>query len=914
MLSSKSVYKLSAVVLFVTAALLFSFIQDNPKKPDESRFTPVSLTQPGELDEPNTFEVLKDGRVFISERKGAIKLYDPITKIVKLIATIPVNTKYTSARGTVTEAEEGLLGLTIDPNFDKNHYLYTFYSHPTEKKFQLTRWKFENDQLVAGSEKVLLSFETQREVCCHTGGGMTWDAKNNLYLTVGNNTGTSLSSSTDERPNRVHWDDQRGTANTNSLLGKILRIHPEADGTYTIPAGNLFPKGTDKARAEIYTMGHRNPWRPSIDSKTGWLYWGDIGPDNTEDSDIGPKGYDELNQARKPGFFGWPYFVGPNAAFPVFDYVSGELGDKKDPLKPANNSVNNTGLKQLPAVAPPFIYYPYTASAEFPLVGSGSRSSVGGPIYHRADRPLAKRPWPAYYEGKWLATDLARGWIMAISMKPNGDYDKMEQFLPDYHPIEPIDMKFGPDGDLYVLEYGSVWFGKSDNAKLVRIEYNAGNRKPVVAVSTNKQGGTVPLNITLSSAGTKDPDGDQLKYNWKVTTAGAQPKLYATANPAITLTKAGVYMATLTVTDAKGAKNSKSVQIIAGNEAPDVKVSLAGNSSFFFNNQPVNYTVNVTDKEDGSLEDGTIKADQIAISVNYASEGFDLAELTQAQRSVDASTKFAVAQAIMSHSDCKNCHNVNTPNIGPKFSEISAKYKGNATEIERLAHTIIKGGSGHWNKPIAMPAHPAIALADARTIVDYIINSTDNNINTMPAKGSYTIKTPEGDNGKGTFIIRAAYTDKGNKNIPKQTSESTIALRAPQVAAANAPIIKGASVKVNGLDGSTNVVARANGYIGFNKLDMTGIKQLQFGATASALENNPGGNIEVRLDLPTGPLLGQVAVEVLDQKPKTPVFLKTDVKETTGRHDVYFVFKNDKAKSIEALLLLNSIVFDDEKK
>ncbi|MHB1179989.1 MAG: ThuA domain-containing protein, partial [Daejeonella sp.] len=95
---------------------------------------------------------------------------------------------------------------------------------------------------------------------------------------------------------------------------------------------------------------------------------------------------------------------------------------KKDPNKPINNSVNNTGLKELPPVAPPFIYYPYAVSEEFPLLGSGSRSATGGPVYRRADFPNAKRPWPAYYEGKWIATDLARGWIIAISMDTNGNY------------------------------------------------------------------------------------------------------------------------------------------------------------------------------------------------------------------------------------------------------------------------------------------------------------------------------------------------------------------------------------------------------------------------------------------------------------------------------------------------------------
>ena len=72
--------------------------------------------------------------------------------------------------------------------------------------------------------------------------------------------------------------------NTNDLRGKILRIHPEDDGTYTIPEGNLFPKGTEKTRPEIYVMGDRNPWRISIDSKTGYIYWGEVGPDASEDT------------------------------------------------------------------------------------------------------------------------------------------------------------------------------------------------------------------------------------------------------------------------------------------------------------------------------------------------------------------------------------------------------------------------------------------------------------------------------------------------------------------------------------------------------------------------------------------------------------------------------------------------------
>ncbi|HVU84010.1 MAG TPA: PQQ-dependent sugar dehydrogenase, partial [Puia sp.] len=470
---------LSGFCVFIIL-FLFSCTQSETKitdnrKPDDNRFTPVVLTQMGDFDEPMNFEVLKDGKVYINERKGALKMYDPISKTVTVIGNIPVNTKYTSADGVVTEAEEGFMGFTVDPQFEKNHWAYLYYAHPTIKKDVLSRWEIINDKLVPGSEKVLLEFPTQREVCCHTGGGMTWDKAGDLYLTVGNNTGNvAEKSQTDERPGRSSWDDQRGSGNTNDLRGKILRIHPEPDGSYSIPDGNLFPKGTPKTRPEIYVMGDRNPWRPSIDSKTGWLYWGEVGPDANEDTKTTRMGMDELNQARKPGNFGWPYFIGENVGYPFYNYVTDSLYGPKDPAKPINNSVNNTGLNQLPPAMPAFISYPYGISEKFPEVGTGSRCAVGGPIYHHDDFKHAARPFPDYYEGKWLAADLSRGWIMAITMKPNGDYQSMERFLPSYQPIEPIDIKFGPDGDLYVLEYGSNWFRKSENAKLVRIEYNAG--------------------------------------------------------------------------------------------------------------------------------------------------------------------------------------------------------------------------------------------------------------------------------------------------------------------------------------------------------------------------------------------------------------------------------------------------------
>ena len=130
----------------------------------------------------------------------------------------------------------------------------------------------------------------------------------------------------DERPDREPWDAQKSSANTHDLRGKILRIRPTADGGYTIPKGNLFPQNGAKGRPEIYVMGCRNPWRISVDQKSGIVYWGDVGPDARDDTPRGSRGYDEINQAKRAGNFGWPYFIGSNSPYAEFDYETKELG------------------------------------------------------------------------------------------------------------------------------------------------------------------------------------------------------------------------------------------------------------------------------------------------------------------------------------------------------------------------------------------------------------------------------------------------------------------------------------------------------------------------------------------------------------------------------------------------------------
>ncbi len=268
-------------------------------RPEENRFTRVVLAE--KLEEPVELAVLPDERVLFVERRGGVNLYTPSNGRTRRIATIPVSNKYTDS----SQAEDGLLGLAADPNFKTNGWIYMYYSPAgPEPKNELARFTMKGDEIDFSSKKVLLEVPTQRLKCCHTGGSIAFDSKGNLYLSTGDNTNPFATgyAPIDERPGRMPWDAQKSSGNTNDLRGKIIRIHPEPNGTYTIPAGNLFPPGTPKTRPEIYTMGHRNPYRISVDAHTGFVYWGEVGPDASEDSvGRGPRGYDEIGQARRGG-------------------------------------------------------------------------------------------------------------------------------------------------------------------------------------------------------------------------------------------------------------------------------------------------------------------------------------------------------------------------------------------------------------------------------------------------------------------------------------------------------------------------------------------------------------------------------------------------------------------------------------
>jgi cytochrome c len=886
--------------------------------PEENRFTKVILDE--KLDEPVELAVLPPGdRVLFVERKGKVKIYDPATGKSKIIAKIDVSTKYKFKDGNQSEAEDGLLGVALDPGYETNNWIYFYYSPAgDEPKNILARYELKDDSLITTSKKVLLEVAVQREQCCHTGGSIAFDAHGNLFVSTGDNTSprSTAYAPMDERPGRSPWDAQKGSANTNDLRGKVLRIHPEPDGTYTIPDGNLFPKGTPQTRPEIYTMGARNPYRISVDKHTGFLYWGDVGPDAGQDSvGRGPRAYDEINQARKAGFFGWPYFVGDNYAFHDRDFSTGKTGPAFDPARPVNTSVNNTGLKDLPPAQKAFIWYPYAESKEFPLLGKGGRTAMAGPVFHASDFKNAQRSFPDYYDGKLFIYEWMRGWVMAVTMDADGNYVSMEHFMPSSRFSNPMDMEFSSNGDLYMLEYGTAWFQGNDDARLIRIEYTAGNRKPAIRMAADKLKGAVPLTVQFSSKGTKDFDRDDLTYEWKITSSDKSPlNTMNEANAPFTFEKPGVYAVTLAVTDGKGGQATSQLEVLAGNEPPQLSFDVKGNQSFFFPNQPFGYEVTVSDKEDGSLQNGGITADQVSVTIQYLKEGYDLTEIAQGHLQADASTQFAAGKKLMEQSDCKSCHLIDRKSVGPKYTDVAAKYKGNRKAIDYLVKKIINGGGGVWGE-VMMAAHPQLPVADATEIVKYILSLGNKQRNaSLAVKGSYTVQIPKDAGGQGILVLRAAYTDKGANGIAPATTEKIMVMKNASVQASTADSWDGImKYKLPEPPLELMIGTSNRAHIGFKHVDLTGITQAVCVVTAPVeTANAAGGTIEVHLDSPTGKLLGESAPIVpTPGKFTQPQLIISPVKltPTDGFHDLYYVYKNEKAAAGQMLFVMINIQY-----
>ncbi|HEU4424365.1 MAG TPA: ThuA domain-containing protein, partial [Pilimelia sp.] len=598
----------------------------------------TGANKPGELDqigEPHGLAIAPDGTVFYVGKAacpsgpvvdwsnpdvglgcGTIHSYDPSTRQVKLLTTLRVMGNRGSG-GELVKNEEGLLGIAPDPNFAQNGWLYVYWmpheSIDREKHIGLrtvSRFTYdrENQTIDQATRKDVLRWEVQIHSCCHAGGGMAFDDKGNLY--VGSGDSNSSGGSGGYSGNNwtldylgISFQDARRTAgNTNDLNGKILRIHPEPDGTYTIPEGNLFPPGTDKTRPEIYVMGVRNIARLAIDPVRQWLTAGWVGPDASAPSTtLGPAKYETATIITSAGNQGWPYCMGNRQPYRDRSNTDATVLTgwyDCDNLK--NTSPRNTGLVDLPPVRDNMIWYApagggpvypprpdgsgiptyVTADATYtqPYLRGGGQAIMSGPTYHRelvdASSSVA---WPAYWNDKWFIGDEANSANrVAVTVDPASVPqqappafgESLRSIIPggagDTRLQSWMDAKFGPDGALYMLDYGGGFFSLHANQKLIRITYHGGAATPVPTASF------VPVQnkpLTVAFTGTRSGG---LSYRWEFGDGAGSTE----ANPRHTYARPGTYTAKLTVTYGDGESATTQTTVTVGCEVPDARATV----------------------------------------------------------------------------------------------------------------------------------------------------------------------------------------------------------------------------------------------------------------------------------------------------------------------------------------------------
>ena len=360
------------------------------------------------------------------------------------------------------------------------------------------------------SEKLLLKIPHQRIVCCHSAGSMTFGPGGLLHISTGDDTEHSqsqgynpidddvLRNNPGDNPDADRaYDSRRTSGNTNDLRGKILRIKPEADGTYSIPPGNLFPPvrvrpGEDQARDL-----HDGPSQPVPDpgrpgDRLGLQRRGRPRRRLRErqprparlrraqpDPPGGQHGLAVLHRRQQ----GLPRLDVPVAARPA-----------RRSTAPADRTTRPTTTRAWPRrrrrrarccggrTRPTPTGFPWATGPTAIPTGSG-RTAIAGPIYHFNPDVASDTKLPAYYDDKVFFADWSRDWIATLTLDAQGKPAEVRRFLPDTEFRHPQDIEMGPDGTLYVLEWGRDFnyagSGINPDSGLYRIDYVKGSRTPI---------------------------------------------------------------------------------------------------------------------------------------------------------------------------------------------------------------------------------------------------------------------------------------------------------------------------------------------------------------------------------------------------------------------------------------------------
>ncbi len=563
------------------------------------------------LTNPTAVRFASDGRVFVAEKRGVIKVFDSLTDTSSdIFADLNVN--------VYNFWDRGLLGLALDPGFPTTPYVYVLYTYDHElgSIAPAPRWGTPglysdpcptppgatgdgcvvsgrlsrlqaNGNAMTGAEQVLVEDWCQ-QYPSHSVGSVEFGRDGALYASGGDGAsfnfvdygqdgsplnpcgdppggaGGALTPPTAEG-GALRSQDLRTAGDPVSLDGSVIRVDP-ATGE-GLPSNPLAGAADPNAR-RIISYGLRNPFRFTARPGTDEVWVGDVGWNEWEEINVIPVGGAVQN-------FGWPCYEGAGR----------QSGYDSANLNICENLYATSGA----VTAPYYAYHHNNRVVPNETCPTGSSSIAGLQFEFSADQ----NSYPADYDGALFFADYSRDCIWAMPKGVDGKPSPglVRSFVSGAS--NPVNLQIGPGGDLFYVDF--------DGGTIRRIQYASANQTPVAVAVATPIAGAAPLTVAFDGSGSSDPDtGDVISYAWDLDGDGAFDDSTA-AQPIYTYTTEGNYTASLRVTDNDGAMATDLLTISVGNTAPTAVIDTPAAGTTWKVGDVINFSGSATDAQDGNL-------------------------------------------------------------------------------------------------------------------------------------------------------------------------------------------------------------------------------------------------------------------------------------------------------------------------
>jgi glucose/arabinose dehydrogenase/PKD repeat protein len=542
------------------------------------------------LNQPVNIEFAGDGRVFVAEKAGVIKVFDDLADTTPTVFA-------DLSRNVHNQHDRGLLGLALHPQFPTQPWVYVLYTYDAPRGVTAPYWNDNcasvggvnggqcvvtgrlsrlqaSGNAMVGSEQALIT-DWCEQFSSHSIGDLKFGADGALYVTAGDGASFNVvdygqlgsppnpCADPSREGGALRAQDVRTATDPTGLGGALLRVDP---GTGAAAAGNPRITSSDLNTRRIVAHGFRNPYRAAVRPGTSELWVGDVGWND----------YEEIGRVASPtagvSNFGWPCLEGAGRQ-PGYDGAN----------LPLCESLYTSGGYSGP-------HYTYHHSAK--VVSGESCPTGGSAISGLAFHPTSGSTYPATYRGALFFADYARDCIWAMLPTTAGGLPAASNRITFVAgAANPVDLATGPGGELYYADAaGSVR----------RIRYFAGNQPPVAVLAASPGATVLTVDFDGSSSYDPDPaDADLLRYEWDFTNDGTVDA--RTAKASYAYPDAGPYTARLRVIDSLGADDVQTVTLQPGNTAPVPVVDSPGATLTWKVGDTISFAGHATDAQDGVL-------------------------------------------------------------------------------------------------------------------------------------------------------------------------------------------------------------------------------------------------------------------------------------------------------------------------